>query len=60
MTKNPELTENTLGGLFYLAQAEVEDAVKLQPGDWLVHANDVQEVLNVLQGRIHSALGWES
>jgi hypothetical protein len=47
-----------LAGMFYLAAAEVQDAEKLQPGDWLVHANDVQEVLNTLKKRIHSAMGW--
>jgi len=44
--------------MFYLAAAEAQDAEKLQPGYWLVHANDVQEVLNTLQDRIHVAMGW--
>jgi hypothetical protein len=49
-----------VAGMFYLAQAEVQDAAKLQPGDWLVHANDVKEVLDTLQDRIYDAMGWKA
>jgi len=47
-------------GIFYLAQAEVLDAEKMQPGDYLVHTNDIQEVLNRTERRILIALGIEA
>ena len=46
-----------LNGFFYLASAEVEAFAKCQPGDWLVHTNDVQAVLNTLRDRIDAELG---
>ena len=56
MTAKQQLSTK-LDGIFYLAAAEVQDFEKLQPGEWLVHTNDVQEVLDTLRCRIDDALG---
>lgn len=39
---------------FYLAWAEVQDAENLQPGNYLVHTNDVLEVLNTLEKKMEA------
>lgn len=54
------MSAEKITGIFYLAQAEVLDAEKMQPGDYLVHTNDIQEVLNRTERRILIALGIEA
>jgi hypothetical protein len=48
-----------LKGFLYLAKAEVQDFEKCQPGEWLVHTNDVHEAFDALEVRIYDAMGWK-
>lgn len=41
-----------LAAAFLTAWTEVQEAEKLQPGNYLVHTGDVQEVLHKLEGRV--------
>lgn len=55
MSNQPPLNPDALGRMFATAMMEVLDAEKLQPGDRLVHVNDMQEVLNRLEKNILAA-----
>lgn len=55
MIGQPPLNPDALGRMFAAAMMEVLDAEKLQPGDRLVHVNDMQEVLNRLEKNILAA-----